>query len=179
MRDWNVVVSVHGEGFVRACQLLGRLGRVERTHFYNVLVMKVADRQQFLSELANLASVVPEILSVLSRVVPASETFEFDSVEAFEAKARDIALAWVPALANKSFHVRFHRRGFGAEMSSQLEERFLDEALLAALDEAGAPGRISFEDPDAIIDIETVDTRAGMSIWTREDRQSYPFLKLD
>ena len=48
MRDWNVVVSVHDRQFVRACQLLSQFGRVERTEYYNVLVMKVADRAAFL-----------------------------------------------------------------------------------------------------------------------------------
>jgi tRNA(Ser,Leu) C12 N-acetylase TAN1 len=63
-------------------------------------------------------------------------------------------------------------------MMSPEEERFLDEAVLAALEKAGAPGKVRFEDPDFAIDIETVGQRAGMSLWSREDLQKYEFLKV-
>ena len=179
MRDWNVVVSVHEGRFVRACQLLEQFGRLERTEYYNVLVMKVEDSSVFVTALADLVSTVPDVLAVVSRVVPAAETFTFQSAEEFEAKAREIALGWQPALVGKAFHVRLHRRGFRGRLSSQEEERFLDEVLLDALERAGTPGRISFDDPDAILDVETVSNRAGMSLWTREDLSRLPFLKLD
>jgi hypothetical protein len=39
-----------------------------------------------------------------------------------------------------------------------------------------APGRIGFDDPDFIIHIETIDRRAGMALWSRDDMQRYPFL---
>jgi len=42
-------------------------------------------------------------------------------------------------LAGKSFHVRLHRRGFKGRLSTAKEERFLDEALLDALDVLGHP----------------------------------------
>ncbi len=179
MLDWNVVVTVHGDGYRRACALLERFGAIRRTDYYNVLVMKVGDRAAFLGELAALAEAVPEFLQIISRVMPASATFTFQSAEQFEAAAREIALAWTPELAGKSFHVRVHRRGFRSQMSSQQEERFLDDVLLAALERAKTPGRLSFDDPDVIIDVDTVGQRAGLSLWTREDLRRYPFLKLD
>ncbi len=179
MLDWNVVVTVHGDGYRRACALLERFGTIRRTDYYNVLVMKVEDRTAFLGELAALAEAVPDILHVIARIMPASDTFTFQSAEEFEAKAREIALAWTPELADKSFHVRVHRRGFKSQMSSQEEERFLDDVLLSALEQAKTPGRLTFDDPDVIIDVDTVGQRAGLSLWTREDLNRYPFLKLD
>ncbi len=179
MHNWNVVVSVHDRQFTRACRILAQFGRVERTEYYNVLVMKVADRPAFLEALADLIATVPEVLGVISRAAPAAETFTFQDAEEFEAKAREIALAWLPRLAGKSFHVRLHRRGFRGRLSSQEEERLLDQTLLDALERTGAPGRISFDDPDAILDMETVSNRAGLSLWTREELSRYPFLKLD
>jgi hypothetical protein len=71
-----------------------------------------------------------------------------------------------------------HRRGFKGGLSTPKEERFLDEALLDALEKQGTPGRIDFEDPDAVIQIETVDGRAGMSLWTRDDLRRCGFLGL-
>jgi hypothetical protein len=59
------------------------------------------------------------------------------------------------------------------------EERFLDDFILAALEQAGSPGHITFEDPDAVIVVETVGQRAGLSLWTREELRRYPFLHPD
>jgi tRNA(Ser,Leu) C12 N-acetylase TAN1 len=179
MQDWNVVVSVHEEGYKPAIRLLSGLGEVAATDYYNVLVMKVEDPAAFLEALAALVEETPGILNDISRVVPSEEGFGFQSAQEFESKARDVALSWVPELANCAFHVRMHRRGFKHAMESPGEERFLDAVLLAALEQAGTPGRITFDDPDAIIAVETVGARAGLSFWRRADRQRYPFLGLD
>ena len=178
MFDWNVVVSVHEEGYKRARQILAPFGRVRRTDYYNVLVLAVDDLGNFMDRLKTLAENVPDVLEVLSRVAPAQEAFTFQNAAEFEAKAREIALAWAPRLAGKSFYVRLYRRGFKGRIKSPEEERFLDESLLGALEAAGAPGRISFEDPDAVIDVETVGNQCGMALWTRADLEAYPFLKV-
>jgi tRNA(Ser,Leu) C12 N-acetylase TAN1 len=60
-----------------------------------------------------------------------------------------------------------------------VEERFLDDALLTELKKQGSPGRIDFEAPDMVIDIETVGHRAGISRWSREDLRRLPFLCID
>ena len=75
--------------------------------------------------------------------------------------------------------MRMRRRGFKGKLSGMDEERFLDTYLLDALKESGSEGRIAFEDPDAIIALETVGPRAGLSLWTREELRLYPLLHLD
>ena len=179
MTGQNVVISVHDRGYKRACELLEPYGRIHKTDYYNVLAMTVEDTGAFLERLGKLTEVVPEVLEVISRAVPAQASFLFQSAEEFEAKAREAALPWAPELAGKSFHVRLHRRGFKGRLSSHEEERFLDEALLQALEAAGTPGRITFDDPDAVIDVETLGSWAGLSLWTRADLARYPFLKVD
>lgn len=159
--------------------MLGRWGRVGRTGFYNVLIMRVSDPKAFLADFAAAVAESPGLLNLVSHVVPVQQGFSFESSEEFEREARGVALGWLSDLAGSSFYVRLHRRGFKGIISTQPEERFLDEALLAALAEAGTPGRISFEDPDKVIQIETVDGRAGMSLWTREDLRRLPFLGVD
>lgn len=138
--------------------------------------MHVDDPEGFLAEIGKAVEAAPGLFNILSHVMPAQRTFDFAGAEEFEAKARDIAILWAPMLAGKGFHVRLHRRGFKGRLSTPKEERFLDEALLDALEAAGAPGHISFTDPDAILQIETIDGRAGVSLWRREDLQRYPFL---
>ena len=176
---WNVVVTLPEDTFVDACRLLGRWGKVKRTHFYNVLAMRVADPRVFLHDFAAAVAEAPGLRNIVSHVVPAHRTFDFQTREEFEHKAHDILLAWLPQLAGASFYVRLHRRGGKEVLASQPEERSLDEMLLEALAEAGTPGRIDFADPDSVIQIETIDGRVGLSLWNREERRRCPFLGID
>jgi hypothetical protein len=88
-------------------------------------------------------------------------------------------LQWVPQLAGKGFHVRMYRRGFKGQLISQDEERFLDRVLLEALEQNGTPGHITFDQPDAIVVVETLGQWCGLSCWSHADLQRYPFLKVD
>ncbi len=179
MLDWNVIVTVYDDGYNRAARILRQMGRVDETDFYNVLAMKVDDVPAFVDQLGELMQQSPETAESISRVAPATHTFDFDSAESFEEQAGGVALGWVAALADKSFHVRLHRRGFKHQLHSQDEERFLDHILLDALAAAGTPGQIDFDDPDAIVSVDTLGGRAGMSLWTRDKLERYPFLKVD
>ncbi len=179
MPEMIVVVTTLTEGYNRARQLLSPFGEVVPTDYYNVLVLVPDDPGIFMDRFAAMVRNVPEVMEVLSRVMPSAKTFLFSDPEEFEREAQQTVLGWAPRLHGKTFHVRMHRRGFKGRMSSQNEERFLDEALLAALEAGDAPGRIDFDDPDAVIDVETIDNRAALSFWTREDLARYPFLKVD
>lgn len=179
MKDWNVVASVRGYEFRSAVRLLEQWGPVERTDYYNVVVLRVEDVAKFADELWQRIDAEPGILNTIARVVPSTDTFAFQSREDFENKAREIVLRWLPKFAGKSFHVRMHRRGFRKKLSSQEEEQFLDAALLQELERRGTPGRIEFDNPDLIAAVETVGGRAGLSLWTREDLERYLFLGLN
>jgi len=174
--DWNVVVTVSEQSFREAVRLLRRWGTARRTDYYNVLAMKVGNADAFLADFAAAVADSPDILNFVSHVVPAHETFDFHTAEEFEARAGAIALGWAPKLHGRSFHVRLHRRGLKGVLSTPREERFLDEALLAALE---GVGRIDFEDPDFVVQVETVNGRAGMSLWTRDELRRCPFLGAD
>jgi tRNA(Ser,Leu) C12 N-acetylase TAN1 len=179
MSEWNVVVSVYDRGYKHARQILEEFGPVSRTDFYNVLTVQVADVPGMLEKLKERLVTDEKARISLARIVPVSAGFTFQSPEEFEAKAKETVLPWVPELAGKGVHVRMHRRGFKGRLSSQDEERFLDGFLLDKLEQAGTPGRITFEDPDAIVVIETISQRAGLALFTREDLRNYPSLKAD
>lgn len=179
MKDWNVVVSVRERRLPQAFELLEEYGLVRKTDFFNVLVMKVDDVRELLEALRKRLVKDPASLSCVSRLVPVTHTFSFQSPEDFEAKAKETVSTWVPELAGRSFHVRMRRRGFKGRLSSAEEERFLDNILLEALEKAGSIGHISFEKPDAVIALETVGPRAGLSLWEHEKMERYPFLGLD
>ena len=179
MLDWNVVINLNQRGYRRAFSLLRKFGPVGKTDFFNVLVMEAEDIPGLLENLQKIQSEDPAALSFLSRLIPLTRTFSFRSPEDFEEKSREVVLAWAPELAGKGFHVRMHRRGFKGRLSSLDEEHFLDHVLLEALEKTGTPGRITFDDPDAIVAVETIGQRAGLSLWTREELRRYPFIRLD
>ena len=177
--DWNVVVTVHEEGWKPAKRLLGQFGAIAPTDYHDVLVMKVEDLRGFMNGLAARIAEQPGLLNFISRAVPATHVFDFHDAPEFEVKARESVLTFAPELAGKSFHVRMHRRGFRQQLSAHEEEQRLGAALFKALQAADTPATVSFDDPDAIVVIETVGERAGLSVFTREDMQRCPFLRLD
>jgi tRNA(Ser,Leu) C12 N-acetylase TAN1 len=179
MREWNVVVTVREPGYNQARKLLERFGEVSRTDYFNILLMQVAEPLQLLDLLRAEAERDPASVQPLARVMPVFETFIFQTPAQFEEKARQAVDVWLPSLAGKSFYLRMHRRGFKGKLSGMEEEKFLDTYLLEQLDKAGSKGKISFEDPDAVIVLETVGPRAGLSFWTRDHLKRYPLLHPD
>ena len=179
MDDWNLVVTVQEHGFSRAWQLLRTFGPVAKTDYYNVLTLRLTDVVPFLDELQQAWDQQTSLQMVLARVMPVERTFRFQNAEEFERKACGAVADWVEQLAGHSFHVRMHRRGFRDRLVSQHEEQFLDHWLVEQTQHAGQGATITFDDPDYIIALETVGQRAGVSIWDREARARYGFLKLD
>jgi tRNA(Ser,Leu) C12 N-acetylase TAN1 len=180
--DWNVVVTAYDwRGLRSARRRLSRYGEVTRTEFHNVLVLRVADVVAFLEAISAAAEHDVSLRNDISRIMPAHATFAFETTAEFEEKARAIAYRWAGRIAGGSFHVRLHRRrgDSAVKLSGQAEERFLDAGILERLRELGQPGRIDFQDPDYVIDIETVGQRAGMSLWSRDDLKRFPFLRVD
>jgi tRNA(Ser,Leu) C12 N-acetylase TAN1 len=179
MNDWNVVVNIYQDGFRRARRALKALGPVEPTHYHNVLAMKIDDPVTLLEAIEREVAASPALYDAISRVAPAQRAFDFQSAEAFAESAKAVMVEWSPRLAGRSFHVRLHRRGGKHELHSPEAERLLDDAVLEETKRLGAPARISFEDPDAVIMIDTVDHRAGLALWTREDLARHRLLKPD
>jgi tRNA(Ser,Leu) C12 N-acetylase TAN1 len=179
MQEWNVVINLNERARRQAYGKLAIFGPIRKTGFFNVLLMKVDDLPGMLETMRRWIQEDPQYLFFLSRIIPATQTFVFQSPEEFETRAREAVLQWTSALAGKGFHVRMRRRGFKGKLSSLDEEHFLDGLLLEATEKTGAPGHITFDDPDAIISVETIGPWAGLSVWGREDLQRYPFIRLD
>jgi tRNA(Ser,Leu) C12 N-acetylase TAN1 len=176
---WNVIVTFPEATAPQARRVLRQWGTLHRTGYFHVLVTAVTDPDRFLLEPGEAVAATPGILNFIAHVFPAQQTFDFATVEEFEKKACEAALAGAPLLAGKRFHVRLHRRGLKGILSTPNEERFLDEALLQALSAAGTPRHIGFDDADFVIHIETVDRRAGLSLCSRDDMRKYPFLSIN
>lgn len=178
MLEWNVVVDVHEHSFSPAYLLLEELGAVYPSDFENVLLLKVESIPSFIKSFNDKLLSEPNRIEKFSRIVPVKATFAFQSATEFESKAKEIVINWLPKLAGKSFYVDMHRRGLKGQISIDTEEDFLDRTILEELAKMGSPGQIDFADPDVLIAVETVSHQAGLSCWTRQDLQNYPWLKL-
>lgn len=180
MKDWNVIVTAYDEeGYRVAKRLMSRFGQIDSTDYFNVLVMKVPNVDDFTEAIAELFEQIPGFPNEISRVVPAHATIDFQSPQEFNKRASAVVRDWSEKLAGKSFYIRLHRRGFKGRIASPEAERFLDDAVLQRLRELDRPGRIDFEDPDFVIDIEMVGNRAGLSIWSRQELNRFDFLHVD
>jgi len=175
--DWNAVVTVYEEGYRPALRVLRQHSQVARSLYHNVLPVTAEDPVALLDILEQHMAAEPTLAASISRVAPANASFDFISRADFEEKAVSTAKAWLPQLAGTSFHVRLHHRG--SDLDSPTEERLIAESLLAELSAAGTPGRISFQDPDVIVAIDTVDGRAGLGLWTRSDLVRHRLLRPD
>jgi len=179
VKDWNIVVSIYQDGFRRALRALRELASVERSPYHNVLVMRVEDPVALLEAVEQRTEESPALYDAISRMAPAQRSFDFHSAQELQEEAETIMLEWLPRLAGRSFHVRFHRRGARHDLKTPDVERLLDDVLLDATGRAGTPGTLSFTDPDAVIAMDTVDERAGVALWTREDLARHRLLRPD
>ena len=177
--DWNVVVSIYQDGYHRALRALAQLGQVQPSPYYNVLVMRVDNLLKLLSTVEQVTEKDPALYDAIARIAPAMREFEFHSAEEFKELTKAVVLGWTPQLIGRSFHVRLHLRGARHGLHATDMERFLDDEVVAATAETGAPAKISFAAPDAVIVIDTVDDRGGASIWTRQELAEHRLLRPD
>lgn len=177
--DWNVLVTVYDDEYGEAVKLLAPFGRTERTAYYNVLTMQVDDVHSFLEALRQTLHEDASLGNAVSRIVPVTRTFRFESPEDFERKACEAVTEWMPELTSRTFHVRMHRRGFKGRLSSQHEEQFLDHFVTEQAKLRGATSTVDFENPDFIIAVETLGQEAGLSLWSRQQLADHELLRLD
>ena len=179
MKDWNAVISIYQDGFRCALRSLREFGRIDRSPYHNVLVMRVEDPVALLEAIERRTETSTALYDAISRVAPAQRGFDFHSAQELDEQATSIFVEWLPRLAGQSFHVRFHRRGPHPDLKTPEVERRLDDAVLDASSRAGTPATLSFTDPDAVIAIDTIDDRAGVALWTRQDLARHRLLRPD
>jgi hypothetical protein len=179
MDDWNLIVTIYQGGFRRALRALQDIGPTARSPYHNVLVMRVDDRMAVLEAIERLTNERPALYDAIARVAPAMRTFVFQSTESFKESAKSIILEWLPSLTGRLFHARLHRRGPKLDLRTPDAERFFNDTIIEATTKAGMPARISFTEPHATVVIDTIDDRAGLAVWTREDLVSHRLLRPD
>ena len=88
MHDWNIVVTIHQGHYHEARRFLETFGRLSQTDYFNVLVLKVDDLGKFLEDMDREFKMAPTMNHLISRVMPATVTFDFQKPAEFEAQVR-------------------------------------------------------------------------------------------
>jgi hypothetical protein len=66
--EWNVIVSVHQHHFIAVRDFLYNYGNVKSTDYFNVMVIRVEDIEQFLQDIEIAFSTALLPIALFSRV---------------------------------------------------------------------------------------------------------------
>ncbi|MBI5504149.1 MAG: hypothetical protein HY899_05085 [Deltaproteobacteria bacterium] len=176
--EWNVlVVCRQGPGVTgRTLAALGRLGRF-RTGGYPQVLLGVVGRTRATSA-PSLAAGIEELVAgaapfdeLVERVLPVEKAILFRRDDVTETLCEELE-GTGPRLAGRSFHVRSHLRGLKGRVEHPALERALGAFLAERAEAAGAPARVTFDDPDFIVAVEVAGQRVGYAFLDRELRAS-------
>lgn len=179
MERWNVIVTVQpAPGAMH--QLLDALhlfGEFRATPFKYVCVGWVQDTTTFLDALLEAEQAGRRWTKHLARVVPLVQTFDF-SPDSLQGKLEAALSSIAGTLDAGTCMVRLERRGRAEQLHTAELEPMLADYLFARAEKQGKVLHTSFNDPDYIVAVETLDTQCGVGLITRAQRQRYPFVRL-
>ena len=176
---WNVLASAKEGKFQDALHVLHKFGHAWSTNFYNVIALKVVDIDTFLNEFKQFNRRHSYADQVFSRIAPAKKIFHFSNIEEFENEVEAYMRTRTGDLNLNTFCLRIHRHGSEQEIPSrQSEERFLAKKLLEKLWEKDMNADVDFDAPDFVLDIETLNGQAGISLWSKNELKDAPFINV-
>ncbi len=176
MWKFNVVVTVSSEGrYRRLLEALCALGEFRATEFLGVIAGEVADQKAFLDQVRRRRG--ESDLADLRRVIPLDRVFTFHPDE-LEARLKESIVSYVDDLAEKRFYVRLERRGLKGRIVSPEVERELDAFIVQTLEMSNKTATVDFDDPDAILVVETIGDRCGVGLLTRRMMDEYDFVRV-
>jgi len=179
MWEFNVLVTMASGGrYRRMLDELAPYGEFHKTEFHGVVLGRVADMDAFLETVRRQRASRVIAFENVGRIVPLEVIFSFD-LDAFLPRACQAIRSYLAQLAEKRFHVRLERRGMKGRIVSPDIEQALDAFILDELADLGHGAHVDFEDPDAVLAIETIGTRCGIGFISRELSQRYPFVHVD
>jgi tRNA(Ser,Leu) C12 N-acetylase TAN1 len=177
MWKFNVVVTMSSEGrYRRLLEELSPLGEFRSTEFLGVILGQVVDRHTFLEDVHEKRR-TSGAFGDLRRIIPLDRVFTFHRDE-FESRLKESIVSYVDDLGGKRFYVRLERRGLKGQIVSPEVERELDAFILQTLQMSNRIASIDFEEPDAVLVIETIGDRCGIGLLTRDMMKRYDFVRV-
>ena len=177
MAEWNILATSL-EGRRDALLLsLRRLGRFRPGGYRNVVIGLVDDLPDFLVRVREALAADGLLPTALAKVMPIEVTTQIEAETAVATLAA-AAEPFLDRLAGGSFFVRLERRGLKGRLHSPSVEREIGDHVWRALEARGHVPRVDFADPDAVLVVETIGDRAGLTVVSRALRQEHPFVKI-
>ena len=177
MGIWNVLAtSLEGRRDALLVSLR-RLGQFRPAGYRNVVAGFVEDRVTFLTRVREALAADLLLPTALAKIVPVDATLRFEPADPLPTLA-DAVEPLLDRLAGGTFFVRCERRGLKGRLHSPTLERDLADRIWRALEARGHTPRVAFQDPDAVLVVETLGDQAGIGVITRALRNEYPFVKV-
>ena len=178
MWQFNLVVTMASGGrFRRLLDELAPHGDFRRTEFFGVVLGEVPDVELFLEILHRQRAERCIAFQDVGRVIPLRRVFTF-TLETFLQRAREVLRPWLAELAGRRFYVRLERRGLKGRLLSPEAERALDAWIADELAARGESATIDFAAPEAVVVLETVGDRCGVSLLPRALLERYPLVRV-
>jgi len=77
--EWNVIVSVHQHHYIAVRDFLYDYGEIKSTGYFNVLVMRVEDIEQFLQDMETAFSTAIPVLNYVGHIMPVNNRIIYQS----------------------------------------------------------------------------------------------------
>ncbi len=178
MWQFNLVVTLAADGRFRPLwEELALYGDFRKTGFLGVILGHVAEPLEFLEFVREKRDQQLVAFQDLGRIVPLANCFIF-TPETFEAQLREVLAPYAERVNGQRFYVRLERRGLKGRIISPEAERNLDTFLLEKLVKIGGAAEVAFDDPDTVLAVETIGTRCGIGLLTKELLQRYDFVRV-
>ena len=177
MREWNILATSLEGRRDALLVALRRLGMFWRAGYQNVLVGYVEDQHEFLEGVRAHLSRDMLLETSLTKIVPVDRIAQFDPVGLVETLIEMLAPR-ADQVAGRSFYVRLERRGLKGIVHTPTVEREVGAALISKAAEYGGTTRVSFQDPDLVVAVETTGKTVGVGLLTRELRTAFPFVRV-
>lgn len=176
--EFNLVVTMERDGrFGHLMKELELYGEFRRTEFFGVVLGRVADVEAFLETIRAKREKQLTAFQDVGRVIPLDKVFSFRPETFLELVAAAIR-PYLPVLAGKRHYVRLERRGFKGVIVSPEAEQALDGFIADELAALGASAEVDFENPDAVVVVETIGDRCGVTLLARKTMERYHFVRV-
>jgi len=177
MAEWNILATAYWGREKNALRFLTRHGEFRSSGFKDVIRGHVEDIDLFLEKIETMRQENPGRINFISQIIPLERTFHFDLSD-FMDKLKQTVSPYLEKVEGKRFYVRVKRRGHKGELSSQEIEKEISGFILESLEKAGKPAHVGFDDPDAIIVVETIADWAGVGWVSRDMKERYLLVKI-
>jgi hypothetical protein len=157
--------------------VLRRLGPFRGGGYRNIAVGMVDDPLAFVDQVGEALGTQRALKLSLARLIPIETTLPFDPNDPIAALGPAV-LPFVDRLAGGPFFVRVERRGNKGTVHSAVLERELGTHVWEALAARGHTPKVSFVDAEAVLAVEILGDRAGLSVVPRALAQRHPFVKV-